>query len=58
MLIYLLWKTGRLSNIEIGKLFGLTYSMVSRSVKEINNRISNEKKLREQYQAINSLFKV
>ena len=58
MLIYVLWKTGRLSNREIGDLFGLTYSMISRSVKEINGRIANDKKLKEQYLSLNSLFKV
>ena len=58
MIIYLLWKTGRLSNREIGDLFGLTYSMISRSVKEINGRIAHDKKLKEQYLSLNSLFKV
>jgi len=58
MLIYLLWETGRLSNREIGDLFGLTYSMISRSVKVTRGRMNNEKKLKEQYQSINSLFKV
>jgi len=32
MLIYLLWKRGGLSNKEIGTLFGVTYSMVSKVV--------------------------
>ncbi len=33
LLIYLLWKTGRLSNKEIGFYFGLSYSAISRRVK-------------------------
>ena len=52
LLVCLFWKTGRLSNREIGDLFGLTYSMISRSVKEMNGRIENEKNLKEQYQSL------
>jgi predicted transcriptional regulator len=58
LLIYLLWKTGRLSNKEIGNFFGLTYSAVSRYVKAINYRISAEPKIKEKYQNVKSLIKV
>jgi REP element-mobilizing transposase RayT len=58
LLIYLLWKTGRYSNQEIGTLFRLTYSSISRSVKAINTRIFDKQRLKEQYQLLNSHFKV
>ncbi len=32
LMIYMLWQTGRFTNQEIAKLFGLTYSSVSRRV--------------------------
>ena len=58
LLIYLLWKTGQLSNQEIGRLFGLTYSMISRSVKTTNERILSDQGFRKQYQAISTDVKV
>jgi len=58
LLIYLLWKTGRLSNREIGAYFGLTYSSISRRVKVINDRVSVEQKLRDKYQILKSQIKV
>lgn len=57
-LIYLLWKTGRLSNSKIGFYFGLTYSAISRSVKVIHDRISAEQKLRDKYEILKSQIKV
>lgn len=56
LLIYFLWKTGRLSNREIGALFGLTYSAVSCYVKAINDRIGVEQGLKEKYKKLNSYY--
>ncbi len=58
LLIYLLWKTGRVSNREIGTYFGLTYSAISRRVKVMNDRIPSEQKLKRKYQKIKSQIKV
>ncbi len=58
LLIYLLWKTGRLSNKEIGFYFGLSYSAISRRVTIFHDRISDEHKLRNTYQALKSQIKV
>jgi predicted transcriptional regulator len=58
LLIYMLWKTGRFSNKEIGANFGLTYSAVSQRVKVMNQRLSVEKGLQTQYEALKSLIKV
>jgi putative transposase len=58
LLLYLLWKTSRLSNGEIGVLFGMTYSAVSRCVKLFNARISVDQKLKSKYQLIKSQIKV
>lgn len=58
LLVYFLWKTGRFSNRKIGSFFGLTYSAVSRYVKEINGRIQVEPKIKEKYQKVKSLIKV
>jgi len=58
LLIYLLWKTGRFSNREIGASFGLTYSAISQRVKVIHDRVSVDKKLRDKYQILKSQVKV
>ena len=58
LLIYLLWKTGRLSNREIGAYFGLTYSAISRRVKVIKDKISAEQRLKDKYQMLKSQIKV
>jgi REP element-mobilizing transposase RayT len=58
LLLHLLWKTGRFSNKEIGSRFGLTYSAVSQRAKIMSLKISREKELQEQYNALKSLIKV
>ncbi len=45
-LIYWVWKAGRFTNGQIGKLFGLTYSAVSHSVLEMKRKLSSDKELR------------
>lgn len=58
MLIYLLWKTGRMSNQNIGSLFGITYSAVSKIVSAFSAKIQKDKELKNQYNRMNSQFKV
>jgi hypothetical protein len=58
MLIYLLWKTGRMSNQNIGSLLGITYPNVSKIVSAFSAKIQKDKGLTSQYNRINSQFKV
>ncbi len=58
MLIYLLWKTGRLSNRHIGAMLGVTYSTVSKVVSVFQGRVKANRKLRIEFDKLNSLFKV
>jgi REP element-mobilizing transposase RayT len=58
ILIYFLWKTGGMSNKEIGSLFGVTYSTVSKVVSVFGGRVQAEKELRAQFKYLNSQFKV
>jgi REP element-mobilizing transposase RayT len=57
-LIYLIWKTGRLTNAKIGALFGVTYSSVSHSVKAAKTKLKKDAKLRAKFDAMNSQFKI
>jgi putative transposase len=58
LMVYLLWRAGRLSNSAIGAYFGLTYSAVSRCVKTISDKIMKDRAVREKYQELNSQIKV
>ena len=56
--IYLIWKTGRLTNARIGALFGLTYSAVSHSVKSAKKKLKKDPKLKSIFDVANSQFKI
>lgn len=58
MLIYLLWKLGRLPNSAIGAYFGLTYSSISRRVNIVNNRLLNDTEFQTKYHHLKSKIKV
>ena len=57
-LIYLMRNTSGLSNREIGRLLGITYSTVSKVVTDFRDKIRNEKDLRAKIDELNSQFKV
>lgn len=54
MLIYLLWETGLYRNQEIGDLFGLTYSSISRRANITRSRMPNDSKFKEQFEHLKS----
>ena len=58
LLIYLIWKTGRLTNARIGALFGVTYSSVSHNVKAAKSKLKQDPKLRAKFNVLNSQFKI
>ena len=58
LLIYLLWSTGWYSNQEIGDLFGLGYSSISRRVTIMKSKISKDDKINKRITKIKSLIKV
>jgi putative transposase len=58
LMIYLLWRAGRLSNSAIGAYFGLTYSAVSRRVKLISDKIDADQDVRGRYNDLKSQIKV
>ena len=58
LLIYLLWSTGWYNNQEIGNLFGLGYSTISRRVTIMKSKISKEDEMSKRLEKIKSLIKV
>ena len=58
LLIYIIWKTGILTNEKIGQLFGLTYSSVSHSVRSFKSKLKKDAKLKKKFYKLNSQFKM
>ncbi|MDP2646349.1 MAG: transposase [Desulfobacterales bacterium] len=58
LMIYLLWETGRFTNLKIGELFGLTYSSISRRVSDVGICMTKGKMFRERYLQLKSQIKV
>jgi REP element-mobilizing transposase RayT len=61
VLLYILRETGLFTNKQIGKLFGLTYSAVSRRASIVKSEISNQSEkseMRQKYNLIKSKVKV
>ena len=58
LLMNLVWETGFYKNEEIGEIFGVSYSSVSKSVMEIRQRISESEEMKRAFENYNSLFKM
>lgn len=58
LLIYLLWEQGQYKNFEIGDLFGIGYSSVSRRVSVVKSKLEKNQKLQRKYEKIKSLIKM
>jgi REP element-mobilizing transposase RayT len=58
MMIFLLWETGFFTNREIGDVFNLTYSAVSRRVAMLREKLKEDLILGSEYQRLKSLIKM
>jgi REP element-mobilizing transposase RayT len=58
LMIYLIWKTGVLTNEQIGQHFGLSYSAVSHAVKSLKARMLENQKLTARFNNLYSQFKL
>lgn len=57
ILLYFLWETGLYTNRQIGNLFDVTYSAVSRRVHITKSRISKHNVIRRKCEHLKSLIK-
>jgi hypothetical protein len=55
-LIYLMWQSGKLTNVQIAEKFGLTYSAVSRRVGLFKNMLHNNKILQIRFNRVKSII--
>ena len=58
VMLFILWQTGRFSNREIAKVFGLSYSSVSRRVGIVRNRLREDKVFKNEFDRVNMLIKM
>ena len=58
MLIYLMWHTGQLTNLQIAEKFGLTYSAVSRRVGVFKDLLGKSKPFQNKFNRVKSLIKI
>jgi hypothetical protein len=58
LLMYLIWEYGVYTNEEIGNLFHVTYSSVSRNVSSFKVNLSDDKILKRLYNKIKSQIKM
>ncbi len=58
LMIYMLWQTGRFTNQGIAKLFGLTYSLVSRRVGIVRKQLREDKLVKDKFDRANALIKM
>jgi REP-associated tyrosine transposase len=58
LVLYLLWHSGLFSNFEIGEMFGLSYSSVSKRAAIMRQRIKEDSNLRDEIVHLNTLIKV
>ena len=56
-MLYWLWQQGKYTNLQIGELFGLTYSSVSRRVTIIREKMALEKNFQSQVVSFKSQIK-
>jgi len=54
LLAYGIWKAGRLTNEKIGRLFGMSYSGVSHSVKSAKLKLARSRQLQDKFEQLNS----
>ena len=58
LIIYFLWNKGLMTNEQLGRLFNISYSAISHSVKIFKAKMINDKKVKNQFNKINSQFKL
>ncbi|MCX5895503.1 MAG: transposase [Proteobacteria bacterium] len=58
LIIYFLWDMGIFTNSEIGELFGLSYSAVSRRAAMVNDRIAKDPAIKKQADKLKSQIKM
>ncbi|MBW2239567.1 MAG: transposase [Deltaproteobacteria bacterium] len=58
LIVYLLWNKGLMTNEHLGRLFNISPSAISHSVKIFKEKMVNDKEVKNQFEKVNSQFKL
>ena len=58
LIVYFLWNKGLMTNEKLGQLFNMSYSAVSHCVKIFKEKMNKDKKVKNQFEKLNSQFKL
>ena len=58
LIVYFLWNKGLMTNEKLGQLFNMSYSAVSHCVKRFKEKMNKDKKVKSQFEKLNSQFKL
>jgi hypothetical protein len=58
LILYLVWQQGHQTNQQMGDLFGLTYSAVSRRISIFKNLILRDNQMKKKLEHIKSKIKI
>lgn len=58
LIVYLLWNKGLMTNEKLGQLFNMSYSAISHCVKRFKEKMNKDKKVKNQFEKLNSQFKL
>ena len=56
--LHLLWNKGLMTNEKLGRLFNMSYSAISHCVRTFKEKMNKDKKVKNQFEEINSQFKL
>ena len=58
LVVYFLWNKGLMTNEKLGQLFGMSFSAISHCVRSFKDEMNKNKKVKKQFENINSQFKL
>ena len=58
LIVYFLWNKGLMTNEKLERLFNMSYSPISHCVKIFKEKMNKDKKVKNQFEEINSQFKL
>jgi hypothetical protein len=58
LILYSLWNKGLTINEKLGQLFNMGYSAISHCVKTFKDKMNKDKKVKSQFEKVNSQFKL
>jgi hypothetical protein len=58
LIVYFLWNKGLMTNEKLGQFFNMSYSVISHCVKTFKEKMNKDKMVKNQFEKVNSRFKL